>query len=955
MKKRAVIIIFYIFLIQHSLFSQEGQVVGVGTLDVPAKNSLRFNKFIINPAFSFVREDEAFINVYNKRQWSGFDNAPTTYFLSYSSRFGENRDNNNAYGLGIFQRSYGVLNTFGAVLNFSHNIVMSNENNNLTFGLNLSYINSGLNKGKIITGEVDPILQNTPSYSLVSINPGINLGLGMIDIGIAANNLFLYNFSSSEVASEDPGKNYALHVMYTGYTNQGGFFEKSKFGLLVRGEVYQDKTGFAGSILYNVPKAGWVQGGYNTLNGFSAGVGFNLAKKFSIGYNFEKPLGNFSSFGLTHEIVLAYKIRGFGDYEIEKPVIKAKPNKSQQEIAAIKETVRIQKEKEIQIKLVRDREEEDRLRKLAEEQRLARLKAEEEARILREQNKQLTNAEKAALAEAERIRLAQAEADRLAKIERERLEKIAADKERDRLAELERIRAQQSEKDRLAQIERDRLAQIEKDKQSTAEKARLAALEKQRLADVEKARLAQIEKDRLAQIEKDKQSTAEKARLAAFEKQRLADLEKARLAQIEKDRLAQIEKDKQSTAEKARLAALEKQRLADVEKARLAQIEKDRLAQLAADKEKDRLAALEKQRATDTEKARLAQIEKDRLAQLAADKEKDRLAALEKQRAADAEKARLAQIEKDKEAADAKAIADAQLAKTQKDREIEYIAQVASDAKRLRDIALEKLELQKNNLDKELKELKRQNDLIEQGGEVPTEIVEYKGTTQKAVNEEINRLKAEITKNAKDQEGFITQYQNALNEKLKETNKNDVLYQKYLKEAEALKADKLKADQLNADLLAQLESIKEATIVEKNRRIRRAVVESPEAKYAKDRAAFEKIRNTTIKSTKTFTSSDFDFGDEELPNNQIFKKLDNVKPGYYVVVASHKEPSKRDVFLTKALEAGERGIDFFYNVNLGRYFIFYKRFDSLEQVEEEKNSKGEKPYNAKMVIIKVEN
>ena len=293
------------------------------------------------------------------------------------------------------------------------------------------------------------------------------------------------------------------------------------------------------------------------------------------------------------------------------------------------------------------------------------------------------------------------------------------------------------------------------------------------------------------------------------------------------------------------------------------------------------------------------------------------------------------------------------MAKTQKDKDIEYIAQVAADAKKNRDVALEKLELQKNNLDKELKELKRQNDLIEQGVEVPIEVKEFVSGSK--VNEEINKLKGEIALNAKLQEGIITQYQTALNDKLRETSKNDPLYQSYLKESEVLKADKLKADQLNADLLAQLESIKAATIVEKNRRIRRAVVESSEAKYAKDRAAFDKIKNTTVRSTKTFEPSDFDYGDEELPNNQIFKKLENVKPGYYVVVASHKEAAKRDAFLTKALEAGERGIDFFYNVNLGRYFIFYKRFDSLEQVDEEKNNKGGKPYNGKMVIIKVEN
>ena len=78
---------------------------GVMSFDVPAKNSLKFNKFLINPTFSFVREDESFITFLNKRQWTSFQDAPTSYFFSYSGKFREQ----NGIGVGLFQRNFGIL------------------------------------------------------------------------------------------------------------------------------------------------------------------------------------------------------------------------------------------------------------------------------------------------------------------------------------------------------------------------------------------------------------------------------------------------------------------------------------------------------------------------------------------------------------------------------------------------------------------------------------------------------------------------------------------------------------------------------------------------------------------------------------------------------------------------------------------------------------------------------
>lgn len=234
-------------------YSQEG---GVVSFDVPAKNSLKFNKFLINPTFSFVREDESFISMYTKRQFSGFENAPQAYFASYSGKFREN----NGIGFGLFQRNYGVLTTFGIVGNFARNVSLSNDSN-FTFGLNLAYVNSGLNTGKVITNSTDLALQNVPKNSLVTITPGLNYSTGFMDFGIAANNIFFYNFTGSGLVSDDPAKSFAGHIMYTGYMYNSGLFENGKFSIILKGEAAKGKTIFSTNLLLNAPKAGWIQAG----------------------------------------------------------------------------------------------------------------------------------------------------------------------------------------------------------------------------------------------------------------------------------------------------------------------------------------------------------------------------------------------------------------------------------------------------------------------------------------------------------------------------------------------------------------------------------------------------------------------------------------------------------------------------------------------------------------------
>ncbi|MFK7078720.1 PorP/SprF family type IX secretion system membrane protein, partial [Flavobacterium oreochromis] len=536
---------FSIFIISLVTVKLTGQTPlnGVRPFDVLAKNSLKFNKYIINPSFSHVREDESFISFYNKRKWIGFENSRTDYFFSLSSKF----QDSNAYGIGVFQNTESIYSTFGVVGNFARNVEIL-QDSNFTFGLNLAYVNSGINSSKIITNIPESVLNSLAKYSLISINPGVNFGTGFFDIGIVANNLFYYNFNPSGVIQGNPAKNFGLHAMYTGYIDRDGIFEKAKFSALGRAEIGTGYTGFGASLLLNAPKAGWIQAGYDSLNGINAGIGFILAKRFSIGYGIEKPLANFSNFGLSHEFTLAYKLRGYGDYEDEQPIVKAsnKTNpKSNDKAVAIKKKnpQELAKERAAELALKQQQEklrlEAERLRKekeLAE----AKAKAEEAARLKAEQDrlaalKAKEEAEARAKAEMEaRLRAEQDKNKALSEAERQRQE---------RLANEARLKAEAAAK---LKAEQERLAK------ERAEAARLAK-EKSEVSTREKSEQERLAKEKAeaARLAKEKSDAEAKAKAEALAREKS---EQERLAK-EKAEAARLAKEKSDAEAKAKAEA----------------------------------------------------------------------------------------------------------------------------------------------------------------------------------------------------------------------------------------------------------------------------------------------------------------------------------------------------------------------------------------------------------------
>ena len=300
MLKRGLHIILFV-MISQLILAQESPVM---SFELPFRNSLKFNTYTINPTFSFVRSQSRFVTFSNKRELVQFDDAPQTYLFSYSGRLRENM----GFAIGVYQQNYGVLTSFGGVINYAYNVTI-NGTDNLTFGTNIGVYQSGINDGNVITNNPEPLLGNFDSSMLVTFNPGINYGSTFLDVGVSLKNFTLYDVSNSSLIKEDPQRSIQAHLMYTGYMQSRGFFDNARFRGLVQSEFKRDHTAVSGLMMLTVPKGIWAQVGYNTVYGVSGGLGVNLSQSIALEYNYETSIGDVVSFGPSHEVTVAFKLK----------------------------------------------------------------------------------------------------------------------------------------------------------------------------------------------------------------------------------------------------------------------------------------------------------------------------------------------------------------------------------------------------------------------------------------------------------------------------------------------------------------------------------------------------------------------------------------------------------------------------------------------------------------------
>ena len=294
-------IVLTLFVFEY-IQAQDGPVL---TFNVPTQNTLVFNRHLINPAFSFVKETNTYLTLYHRNQWIEFNDSPELYMISYSGKVGDR----SGAGIGLYQQNLGIITSFGGVANYAYSIQLK-EKISLALGFNLAYYTTGVNSNRAVSSEPDPAILELANNSVLTLKPGINVTWGSFDVGVYAENLVDYDFKSSSMIDEYSNKTFSGHVMYHHYlTNQKGIFDDGFFRIILRGRINEiEDFKIGGSFFVNFPNLGWVQTGIDDYYGVGIGLGGHLTNRLSLGYTYERVIGEGTvNFGPTHEIVLAFR------------------------------------------------------------------------------------------------------------------------------------------------------------------------------------------------------------------------------------------------------------------------------------------------------------------------------------------------------------------------------------------------------------------------------------------------------------------------------------------------------------------------------------------------------------------------------------------------------------------------------------------------------------------------
>lgn len=287
--------------------SQETETAEDFSVKSPFHNQLFFNRFLINPTFSLVREDKSYLNILHRNQYAGFQDNIQNYFLGFSNRLNER----TALGIGLYGQWEGVMQEFGFNANYAHAVRLG-DNSRLTFGTNITYVSQGLARNRIVTPETDPSLQETEKQSKISVQPGVALSVGRFDVALYGRDLIKYNQTRNELLTGFETANLQAAFQYTQpLYSASKLFEGGRLMPMVQlGQDARDRISYIASLLLDLPNYGWLQTTYDQTYGLSMGVGFNLNRTLSLGYLMEKDLSRTgANLGWNHELSLAYTFR----------------------------------------------------------------------------------------------------------------------------------------------------------------------------------------------------------------------------------------------------------------------------------------------------------------------------------------------------------------------------------------------------------------------------------------------------------------------------------------------------------------------------------------------------------------------------------------------------------------------------------------------------------------------
>lgn len=279
-----------------------------------------YNPFIYNPALAGAKNTGQ-IYLINRNQWNSVPEAPKTMAATID---GPLRKKNIGLGFGIYRDQAAQFNITGGQVAYRYGIDLDNDQN-LSFGLSLGFINNAFDFTGVVARDDDPTLINglqnetgfDANFGINYRNKGLNVGLTVPQI---LNNELAYQSVVNAQSAEQV--TYALRRHIIGNVSYEIPFQDGKFNLtpmaLIRavpGAPFQYDV----NVMFDYMKRFWVGAMWRSEYAATFSGGMRLADQFVVGYAYDMAIanGNVSTYLRgAHEVMIGY-VFGKTD-EIEK-------------------------------------------------------------------------------------------------------------------------------------------------------------------------------------------------------------------------------------------------------------------------------------------------------------------------------------------------------------------------------------------------------------------------------------------------------------------------------------------------------------------------------------------------------------------------------------------------------------------------------------------------------------
>ena len=229
-------------------------------------------------------------------------------------------------------------------------------------------------------------------------------------------------------------------------------------------------------------------------------------------------------------------------------------------------------------------------------------------------------------------------------------------------------------------------------------------------------------------------------------------------------------------------------------------------------------------------------------------------------------------------------------------------------------------------------------------------------------NAQLQSLKSKISSNKIEFDKLIRDFEATNNQRIKELQAKGIsdedakpLNDSYLKMLNDLKQKRITFNKMEAEADMKIQKIKEEKEAERLRRIKKAEFDSEKERNLRDQQILENLKK---KQSDGNAINDVTNNEQTNANTvidiPIIKKLTDVEPGYYLVLATFSNIEQMQAYLPTVLKAGGSSVNFFYNLHNSTYYVYTSREESMSEANKLLKAKGTKTYNKNMFIVKVE-